>query len=124
MPNISHYEALIQEKRKKTPFRDFVREIASWETLSFYKRNDGKISRYHHTDRIKTLGEDFWERAPEHMRSYTSGESFVSQFQDLQDSIPLAYTLSFPHLGNNENCQYSDAVFSAKNVYLSFVVGF
>ena len=36
----------------------------------------------------------------------------------------MAYTLAFPHLGNNENCEFADAVFSAKNVYLSFVVGF
>ena len=54
MSDISYYEKLIQEKRKKTPFREFVKEIASWETLSFYK-NNGCISRYHGNDRVKKM---------------------------------------------------------------------
>jgi hypothetical protein len=54
MPNISHYEALIQEKRKKTPFRDFVRDLGSWDVLNLYKRND-RICRYPESDRIKVL---------------------------------------------------------------------
>jgi hypothetical protein len=40
MSSLSHYEKLIQEKRKKTPFREFVREIASWNALNIYKRNE------------------------------------------------------------------------------------
>lgn len=120
---ISYYEKLIQEKRKKTPFREFLREIASWETLSFYK-NNGRISRYHDMSRVKKMGDSFWDDAGEQSRDYISDTSFFSQFELLQDQIPMAYTLSFPHLGNNENCEFADAVFSAKNVYLSFVVGF
>ena len=120
MPDIKHYERLIQEKRKITPFRDFVKEIASWETLSFYK-NNGRISRYHNTDRIKKMGDSFWDEAPNQYRDYNSESPFFSQFKLLQDQIPMTYTLTFPHLGNNENCQFADAVFSAKNVYLSFV---
>jgi hypothetical protein len=29
--DIHYYEKLIQEKRKKTPFREFVKELGSWE---------------------------------------------------------------------------------------------
>jgi hypothetical protein len=120
MSKIAHYEKLIQEKRKKTPFRDFVREIASWETLSFYK-NNGRISRYHDMKRVKKMGDSFWDDAPEQSRDYIIGIPFLSQFELLQDQIPMAYTLSFPHLGNNENCEFADSVFSARNIYLSFV---
>jgi hypothetical protein len=51
---IAYYEKLIKEKRKKTPFRDFVMELGSWEVLNLYKR-DGKICRYPESDRIKVL---------------------------------------------------------------------
>ena len=123
MSKITRYEKLIQEKRKKTPFRDFVKEIASWETLSFYK-NNGHISRYHSSDRVKKMWDSFWDDAPDQYRDLDLDSSFFTQFELLQDQIPMAYTLAFPHLGNNENCEFADAVFSAKNVYLSFVVGF
>lgn len=124
MSNIRYYENLIQEKRKKTPFRDFVRDIWSWETLSFYKTNDGIISRYPETGRVKTLWNTFWEDAPDYTLEYIPDKPFLSQFRSLQDLIPLSHTLVFSHLWNNENCQYADAVSAAKNVYLSFVIGF
>ena len=54
MSKITHYEKLIQEKRKKTPFRDFVKELGSWDILNLYKRN-GKICRYPESERIKKL---------------------------------------------------------------------
>jgi len=37
MSNLTHYENIIKEKRKKTPFREFVRDIASWTVLNLYK---------------------------------------------------------------------------------------
>ena len=95
MSKISHYEKLIQEKRKETPFRDFIREIASWETLSFYKTKDGAISRYPETSRIKALGSDFWESAPNHMMEYHNNTKFSSQFRSLQNRIPLSQILTF-----------------------------
>ncbi len=35
----------IQNKRKQTPWREFVKEIASWYTLNLYRNND-LITRY------------------------------------------------------------------------------
>ena len=45
MNNLKHRQKKIQEKRKKTSWRDFVKEIASWLSLSFYKQ-DGVLTRY------------------------------------------------------------------------------
>ena len=45
MNNLKYRQKKIQEKRKKTPWRDFVKEIASWVSLSFYKQ-DGVLTRY------------------------------------------------------------------------------
>ena len=120
MPNIVHYEKLIQEKRRKTPFRDFVKELASWDVLNLYRRN-GKISRYPENDRIKKLGENFWEDAYTFWDDYNFSKDFFQNFKELQDTIPMQYTLSF---WTNENCEYMDGVFIGKNVYLSFIIGF
>jgi hypothetical protein len=39
MSNLEKWENIIKEKRKKTNFRDFVKEIASWSTLNLYRNN-------------------------------------------------------------------------------------
>ncbi len=120
MSNITHYENLIQEKRKKTPFREFIKELWSWDILNLYKRN-GRICRYPESDRIKKLGDTFWEDAPSYWKKYDFWSSFFENFRLLQDDVPMQYTLQF---GTNENCEYMDWVFLGKNVYLSFIIWF
>ena len=51
MSNLQHRQAKIQAKRKTTPWREFVMEIASWFPLNIYKHG-GFISRYPDTDRV------------------------------------------------------------------------
>jgi hypothetical protein len=119
--DIHYYEKFIQEKRKKTPWREFVKEIASWTTLNFYKR-DGMDCRYPPTNRITHLWKNFWEEAPDIDCNIKDWTSFFSHFKQFQDKIPLQYLLDF---WNNENCGYADSVFWwAKNIYLSFVTGY
>lgn len=45
MSNLQIRQKKIQAKRKTTPWRDFVMEIASWYPVNFY-RNNGIISKY------------------------------------------------------------------------------
>lgn len=45
MPDLKQREEKMQEKRKQTPFREYVKEIASWTPLVFHK-NNGLISKY------------------------------------------------------------------------------
>ncbi len=54
MQAIHKRQTLIQEKRKKTDFRHFLREIASRCPVNLYKI-DGKVSRYPQTDRLGAL---------------------------------------------------------------------
>jgi len=35
--SIQEYQEKIKEKRKNTPFREFIKEIASWDSFNFYK---------------------------------------------------------------------------------------
>jgi hypothetical protein len=37
MQSIKVWEDKMKEKRKNTPWREFLKEIASWRPLTFYK---------------------------------------------------------------------------------------
>lgn len=71
MSRIEYFQELIQEKRKKTPFRDFLKELGSWEILNLYKR-DGKISRYPESDRIKVLDDKEYRNASSYIQEYNT----------------------------------------------------
>jgi DNA-directed RNA polymerase delta subunit len=51
MQDLNYYKEIIKDKRKKTNFRDYIKEIASHFPLSFYK-NSEVISKFPETDRI------------------------------------------------------------------------
>lgn len=120
MSKIAYYEKLIQEKRKKTPFREFIKELWSWEILNLYKRN-GRICRYPESDRIKVLDDKEYRNATSYFRDYDFQESFFENFWWLVDIFPFEHIF---HFDNNENSEFADGVFWAKNTYLSFIIGF
>ncbi len=39
MPTLQHRQEKIQAKRKKTPWREFVMEIASWVGFIYYRNS-------------------------------------------------------------------------------------
>jgi hypothetical protein len=80
MSKLVHFEKLIQEKRKKTPFRDFIKEIGSWEVMNLYKRN-GRICRYPDTGRIQVLDDTEYKNASSYYREYDFDKSFFENFQ-------------------------------------------
>ncbi len=107
MTSISYYENLIREKRKKTPFREFIRELGSWEVLNLYKRN-GRVCRYPESDRIKVLDDKEYRNASSHSREYDATKSFFENLQDLIHIFPFEYVFRFD---NNENSDFADGVF-------------
>lgn len=54
MPDLAYRQQKIQEKRKQTPFREFLLTIGSRQPMNFYK-NQGYISRYPDTERTGRL---------------------------------------------------------------------
>jgi len=54
MSNIRIREEKMKEKRKQTPWRDFLKEIASRINFTVYKNGD-LISRFPVSDRIKVI---------------------------------------------------------------------
>ncbi len=88
--------------------------------MTFYK-NAGHISRYPTSDRIQNI---VWIKEHNEIRDdmikYTVPYSGVlfSDIQKLLQKIPVA---AVNHFGENENCDYSDVAYDAKNIYLSIV---
>ena len=54
MQDLKIWEEKIKAKRKQTDFREFVKEIASWQPLTFYNIN-WKISRYHKSNNFNII---------------------------------------------------------------------
>lgn len=123
MDELDRYARLIEERRSRTPFREFVKEIASWTAIGIY-RTQGKVSKYPASDRIGQLTESGTvfdaSLAEACARDYDHAESFFGNLAKLFREVPLQPTMQF---GSNENTEFSDSVFGAKDVYLSFVAG-
>ncbi|MDR2666916.1 MAG: hypothetical protein LBB34_02255 [Holosporales bacterium] len=123
MPDLTYRQQKIQEKRKQTSFRDFVREIASWRPLQFY-RNAGFISKYPTTERSpKLISSQQYEEARNTFTDTTNIElqnNFFETFQQLFQKTSTEPTGQFAVGGNTT---YADPCWRSKNVYLStFVV--
>jgi hypothetical protein len=121
MSDLSYRQQTIQEKRKQTSFRDFVMEVCSWKPIQLHRQN-GIIARFPLTERSPVLCKslrEFYDIS--FMHDYLDGAPFLDQLADFYKTRPYVPLFSYP-LGN-ENTDFSDAVFGAKNAYLSFSVG-
>lgn len=118
-PRVEH----IKNKRKQTTFRQFLKEIVSWQPIVFYK-TDGVISRFPKTERIKSvvkcsnfdkINEDILSNG----QDYNFALSFWDNFSSLFHKVSLP---SMVHFFENENADYADVVSKSKNIYLSAYV--
>lgn len=118
MVNLKIWEDKIKEKRKKTEFRNFVKEITSWSVLNLYK-NKWKTCRYPDTWRIKILDNKEAQNTQNYFLDYDFSKDFWKNYENLMEKVPWQYILDF---NNNENSEFTDVAFWVKNWYLSFVV--
>ena len=121
MSNLQYRQEKIQAKRKQTPWRDFVMEIASRNSLNLYKYNN-LISAYPDTDRVKYIVsyrefEDIrWTKTVEFDSTRWFFECFSEVwFANAHRNVVYQQT--------NENSDYVSPAFWVKNGYLSFVSG-
>ena len=115
MQDLRSREAKIQAKRKETLFRDFVQEITSRYNFNLF-RYQGFISRYPEEERNKNIVNDVSVSMNNDCTGDYTGD-FFKDFYDLYTRSPKANIL---HYGRNENCEFSDGSYGAKNCYLSF----
>ena len=114
MWDLQYRQQKIQERRKYTPRREFVKEVCCRRPIMLYN-NQWSISRYPEK-RIKNIASD----ASEHIVTGSYSGDFFQSFSELFHTQPLLPTTSFY---GNENCEYSDGSFGGKNIYLSFDAG-
>jgi len=116
--SLQYFQEKIKEKRKKTPFRDFLMEIMSWESFNFYKNNEF-ISSYPPSKRIKNLvpvGKTEKNSSPQEIqRDKSFLEQFSEFFRDIEQECVIHHTSS-------ENCEYTNKLYFAKDCYLSNTV--
>ncbi len=112
----------IKDKRKQTPWREFVKEIASWRPITFSKVK-WKISRYPETNRIENLSSSVaYEDMRDGLLDYglDNQKSFFKTLGQLFKTVPKELCFQ---MGSGENTDYADVVWWSRNVYLSnFIV--
>lgn len=114
MHDLLYRQKKIQEKRKHTPRKEFVKEICSWYTFSFYK-NWEIISNFPPTWRlwgVLTTREDLENNFFDIENQWSFFKTLHHLF--LQNKVPWV-----SHYWDNENCEYSTTVNNSKNIYLS-----
>ncbi len=116
------WQKKIQEKRKKTPLKEFLLEIPSWFPVVLWK-NNGFISRFPQSWRVtitsKKNFDDLRDTLWEYWKEFESGTDFFQQFQTLFQKVPLPNLLQY---GESENIEYADNSWNSKNAYLSSTV--
>jgi len=121
MNNLKHWQEKIKQKRSKTEFRDFLKEIVSWTPVIFYKNNK-MISRYPKTSRIKwTIDVKEFENQRDNLYSsdYDFWKSFFENLVKFEKKSYFPYRITFQEW---ENTEYADMVIWSKNTYLSYGV--
>ena len=120
MTRLEYRQQKIQQKRKQTPFREFVKEICSWQPMTFYKWS-WPLARYPETERIGTIVDaatfvdtidiSLWAGWPTDLSL-----PFLTQLTQLQAQTAMP---AVRHFYPTENASYADTVWYVKNGYLS-----
>jgi len=116
MTDIRSREEKIIAARQNTPWREFLKEICSWKNIVLTK-NRGMISRYPEERLTRLVSPD--QEINILSQEIDRDKDFFTQFKELFYAQDHHSVLMFY---GNENADYSDSTFGAKNVYLSFEV--
>lgn len=124
MKTLKQWQEKIQAKRKQTTFRDFIKEIASWQPVVFHKSH-WLVSRFPQTDRMLEVisYSDYYSQDSieyTHGIAYDESKNIFENYAKLRSKIKWINMINF---FNSENSEYADVVSKWKNIYLStFVV--
>lgn len=120
---LQDWKNIIQEKRKNTPFQEYLKELVSWAPLSFFK-NNWLVSMYPpNTGRVHIQKREKFDNNRDSLvkygKEYDFTKTFFENFSELFLSIELP---NLYHVGKTENCDFVDTAVNSKNSYLSIVV--
>jgi hypothetical protein len=122
MSDIHQRELKMQERRKQTSFRDFVKEITSRCVFNLYKNHD-LVSKFPVSPKIQNiLSHNAFNALGDQMdiAEYDDSLGLLENIQRLRSVFQHEQTT---HFYKDENADFADCVFGGKNAYLSFVVG-
>ena len=112
MRDLKVWEDKIKDKRKKTDFRDFIKEIASWCPMNYYK-NKLNISIFPISDRIKNIYSiEQFNNIHNNLLYKDYNWDFFCNFLDIQKNIPIPCTRQY---WTNINSQYTDTNANIEN---------
>ncbi|EKE26116.1 MAG: hypothetical protein ACD_4C00428G0001 [uncultured bacterium (gcode 4)] len=124
MSKLQKYESIIKEKRKNTPFRVFLKEIASRYNLNLYKR-DTMITPYNPDFKWKLVNLEEFENLrldyDKLWKDYDFNIDFWENYRLLAGNIHYP---AFALWWVNENSNYGYNILNVKNWYLCFEVCF
>ncbi len=120
MKDLKYFQNIIKEKRKKTEFRDYLKQIMSYYTFNIYQKNWLITPFCPHSnynivtpavfEEIRSNYYDFW----------------IDYSWDFwKDFMRIAQNISYPCISswwNNQNSKYAHKVMYWNNCYLSFEV--
>lgn len=118
MPDLKYRQQKIQEKRKKTPWRDFLKEIASWMPLNFHHYN-GLITRYPQVGRVgQVVSKQQFAVERDSILEYNIpiGDCFFEQVYSLQKQMMYPALTTY---GGEANSDYADITYASNNAYLT-----
>lgn len=119
MKDLSYRKTKIQQKRKQTPWRQFVMELCSRYGMTFHKQWK-RVNGYPDVWRISLASFEQFE-ALRWSEYSLCGSTFMEQFASLYQQHPFPY---IHQIGDNENSTYASSIYGAKNAYLSTEVIF
>ncbi len=132
MTNLKFWEDKIKEKRKKTNFKDFVKEIASWSPLNYYKNWD-YISIFPKSNRInKIVSIEKFNNSRDNLLSLDYiYDNFFEGLLSLQKNVTTPCVRQYwicinaeytDIISNIENCFLIRCSPNCKNVWYSIVI--
>ena len=113
MPSLTHRQQKIQEKRKQTPFRDFVKEVCSWKNVIMFYRSEVGIGKYPQAKgrEMNLLPFNEYKEKDanniEFFLEYNNNQPFLEQVSHLYHSYPYS---PVNHYGLQENAERGDEV--------------
>ena len=106
MSNLSSRQKKLQDKRKKTTRREFVKQIASRQPNVFYKFN-GLVSRFPETDRVGRVVKhtDYYQQENDayiHGHDYDENLGFFENWKKLRMALDSTNMINFFHSENSD----------------------
>lgn len=122
MADLLHRQKKIQDKRKQTPWKEFVRDVCSRYQVGLYKNNN-TMSRFPEPQRSGPVyAPDVYRQKYLDSPGQADIQEWIPFFQQLTKFFVSVPKMALLDYGINENVAYADTIYGARNAYISISV--